>query len=283
MRVHLLFPLFGSLALPAQAQVDAVDCMDPVFLARPAGFVIESCTEKYDVMEAQTEPGAASALFEGTLARLHYAFDDVDGGTGPAPADLMRHYADLIKMRNGRTLYSGSDDLYGGPVCGTFALTTGGTDFTVAIARIEASKKGLVTGYDLMVVSKETMPRNLTAAQMLETIRAKGFVALYIDFAPDTAVIDSGSLALVTRLATMLVMDSTMNVSIDAHTDNTGPPEQGKAVSDERAGAVMHALVLKGIKPGRLSTRGWGQEHPVADNGTEEGRARNRRIEIVEQ
>ena len=62
---------------------------------------------------------------------------------------------------------------------------------------------------------------------------------------------------------------------------NVGQPAANKTLSDQRAKAVTAALVKQGIAATRLSAKGWGQEKPVADNRTEEGRAQNRRVDII--
>ncbi|MCW3111024.1 MAG: OmpA/MotB domain protein, partial [Segetibacter sp.] len=82
-------------------------------------------------------------------------------------------------------------------------------------------------------------------------------------------------------IATMLKDNVALKVSIEGHTDNTGVPATNKVLSENRAKAVMNAISAKGIAANRLSSKGWGQEKPVADNKTEEGRAKNRRVEIV--
>jgi len=74
-----------------------------------------------------------------------------------------------------------------------------------------------------------------------------------------------------------------MKVSIEGHTDNTGDPAANKKLSERRAKAVQESLVAKGIAAARLSSRGWGQEKPVADNRSEEGKAKNRRVEIIKK
>lgn len=72
-----------------------------------------------------------------------------------------------------------------------------------------------------------------------------------------------------------------LKVSIEGHTDNTGTPAGNKTLSESRAKAVAEAITLRGIDKSRLTSKGWGQEKPVADNRTEEGKAKNRRVEIV--
>ena len=69
-------------------------------------------------------------------------------------------------------------------------------------------------------------------------------------------------------------------IKIGGYTDNTGDPQANLKLSQQRADAVMADLVKLGVDAGRLKAEGYGQEHPIADNGTEEGRAKNRRIDI---
>ncbi len=79
----------------------------------------------------------------------------------------------------------------------------------------------------------------------------------------------------------MLKSNPSLKVSIEGHTDNAGKAAANKTLSDSRANAVMKALIEEDINKSRLSAKGWGQEKPVADNATDEGRAKNRRVEIV--
>jgi outer membrane protein OmpA-like peptidoglycan-associated protein len=67
---------------------------------------------------------------------------------------------------------------------------------------------------------------------------------------------------------------------IEGHTDNAGTPEMNAALSRQRANAVRDALIQRGIDPDRISADGYGAARPIADNGDEAGRARNRRIEV---
>jgi OmpA-OmpF porin, OOP family len=81
----------------------------------------------------------------------------------------------------------------------------------------------------------------------------------------------------------MMKTDPSMKISIEGHTDNVGNAAANKTLSANRAKAVMDALVTKGIDKTRMSYTGWGQEKPVADNNTEEGKTKNRRVEIVKK
>jgi OOP family OmpA-OmpF porin len=70
------------------------------------------------------------------------------------------------------------------------------------------------------------------------------------------------------------------HVRVGGHTDSTSTPEHNLKLSDDRAASVKQYLVEHGIASERLSSKGYGQTRPIADNGTEEGRAQNRRVEI---
>jgi len=69
-------------------------------------------------------------------------------------------------------------------------------------------------------------------------------------------------------------------IRVEGHTDNTGKREHNQKLSDERAASVKTYLSDHGVNADRLVSRGFGQDRPLTDNGTEEGRAKNRRVEI---
>ena len=82
------------------------------------------------------------------------------------------------------------------------------------------------------------------------------------------------------NVAAILKAYPSAKIRLGGYTDNTGDPTANEKLSEQRADSVMAALVQRGIDPSRLSARGYGQENPVADNSTEEGRQKNRRISI---
>jgi outer membrane protein OmpA-like peptidoglycan-associated protein len=71
------------------------------------------------------------------------------------------------------------------------------------------------------------------------------------------------------------------DVEIEGHTDSTGSAKLNLELSENRAKNVMSFLIEKGISENRLSAVGYGKDRPIADNGTDEGRATNRRVELV--
>ena len=82
----------------------------------------------------------------------------------------------------------------------------------------------------------------------------------------------------VRNVAAILNAYPSVRLKIGGYTDNVGDPAANLRLSDARANTVMRELIGLGIAPDRLTAEGYGELHPVADNATAEGRARNRRI-----
>jgi outer membrane protein OmpA-like peptidoglycan-associated protein len=122
------------------------------------------------------------------------------------------------------------------------------------------------------------------ASAMSEAIAASGKALLYgLYFDTDSAVLKSESQPQLKELAAFLRTNAKMSVLIVGHTDSQGKLDYNVRLSERRAAAVVKALVGEhGIAAGRLTARGVGMLAPVASNRNEAGRAKNRRVEIVE-
>jgi outer membrane protein OmpA-like peptidoglycan-associated protein len=83
------------------------------------------------------------------------------------------------------------------------------------------------------------------------------------------------------KLAGIVLNYPSLRLTIEGHTDSTGSAESNQALSKERAEAVRDYLVSHGLSAGSLSAAGLGENNPVADNSTSEGRQQNRRVEII--
>ena len=140
------------------------------------------------------------------------------------------------------------------------------------------SKRG---NFELTTLEMEVMKQDISGSEMLEAINKNGSVSLQINFETGKSAIKPESQSIVDGIAAMLGSEPSLRVSIEGHTDNVGVPASNKTLSQNRAKSVVAALIAKGIDKTRLSAKGWGQEKPVADNTTEEGKAKNRRVEIV--
>ncbi len=102
-----------------------------------------------------------------------------------------------------------------------------------------------------------------------------------LNFATGKATIQGEAGTEVDNLAAILAAYPELKIEIQGHTDNTGNAEMNKQLSQMRADAVKARLGVKGINANRISAVGFGADKPTASNDTDEGRAANRRIEVV--
>lgn len=109
------------------------------------------------------------------------------------------------------------------------------------------------------------------------------FITYGITFDVGKAVIKPESMGEITRIVQLMNENPTLKFSVEGHTDSTGNATSNQTLSEARAKAIVDKLVENGIARDRLSAVGKGQNSPIADNGTDEGRAKNRRVEFVKQ
>lgn len=138
--------------------------------------------------------------------------------------------------------------------------------------------------YWLTVVEKKVLPMQasvLPAEQLKQELDANGHVALYINFDTDKASIKPESGPVVGEVVKLLQANPALRLTVEGHTDNAGTPAHNQQLSEQRAQAVVAALTSQQIAADRLKPAGFGQSRPLADNATEEGKAKNRRVELV--
>lgn len=114
-----------------------------------------------------------------------------------------------------------------------------------------------------------------------ETIAKVEKAAKNIYFQSGKAVILAASNAQLNEVVKVLKADTTLNIAINGHTDNTGKAETNLKVSQQRADAVKAYFVKKGITASRIAATGYGDTKPIAPNTTVAGRQKNRRVELT--
>jgi len=102
-----------------------------------------------------------------------------------------------------------------------------------------------------------------------------------LNFETDSAIIRPESRDQMRNIATILRAYPATRVKIGGYTDNSGSPDANRQLSQARAEAVCDALEGLGVDPSRVQAEGYGDQHPVADNNTAQGRAKNRRVAIL--
>jgi outer membrane protein OmpA-like peptidoglycan-associated protein len=198
----------------------------------------------------------------------------------PSPLQVIRNYQNAVKGIGGEVVYERlPKEGDGGET--TLKVATGGKEVWV---RLEVGIFSAPTqSYKLWIVEVAGMQQVVTANKLLDELNKNGFIALYINFDTGKSELKADGRATVAEIVKMLKDAPTLKVAIEGHTDNVGQPAANKALSEARARSVMAAVVAGGIDAKRLSASGFGQEKPIADNRGEEGRARNRRVELVKK
>jgi OOP family OmpA-OmpF porin len=146
--------------------------------------------------------------------------------------------------------------------------------------------KGTVTAFLAIVETKDIESGKITfidAGAMQKAITETGNVSLYgIEFDYDKDVVRPGSKPTLDEIAKLMTAKPELHIEIVGHTDNSGTADYNMDLSRRRAASVVTALTRDySIAPVRLTSRGAGLSSPVAPNDTDEGRAKNRRVELI--
>ena len=130
-------------------------------------------------------------------------------------------------------------------------------------------------------ITRVTAGDSMRAAmeQSLSTLRRYDLYGIHFDF--DKATLRSDSKSLMSDIAQTLKHNPSWALQVNGHTDSIGDPGYNQKLSGQRAGAVVAALIAQGIDASRLHSSGLGETQPKGDNTTLEGRALNRRVELV--
>ncbi len=107
------------------------------------------------------------------------------------------------------------------------------------------------------------------------------FITYGITFDVGKATIKPESMGEINRIVQLMNENPDLKFSVEGHTDSTGSANNNQTLSEQRSQAIVNKLVEMGISADRLTAVGKGQNSPIADNNTDEGRAKNRRVEFV--
>lgn len=268
-KLALIFALLLIGLAPLLAQ-DAEGCKDHPFFSRMPNFFITGCSENFNKLEYYTS-GEVTDTKEGDLTVVSYAYPDDVALKAPSQLQILRNYENVITKLGGKKIFVGDQYL-------SYSLKKNSNEYIICV---EMSNGNI--GHNLSVLRIEQMKQEITANDILDALNKDGYIALDILFDTGKSTIQEESLPIVDQIFELMKSDPTLKVSIEGHTDNVGDAASNKKLSSDRARAVMDALVTKGVDKTSVSFIGWGQEKPVADNRTDEGRAKNRRVEIVKK
>lgn len=129
---------------------------------------------------------------------------------------------------------------------------------------------------------KQTITK-ITSEQISKDLAEKGKSILHINFDTDKSTLKADGLDAVAQIAQALNADKNLKISINGYTDNAGGSAHNLQLSKERANTVLKTLTDAGIDKSRLSANGFGDGSPLASNDSEDGKAQNRRVELVKR
>ena len=272
------FSIFIFVTSLTFAQNDAEGCKDHPLFTRISNFYISECSENFNELTLRISSEKTEAK-EGNLFTITYYFNADAGEKAKSPFQIIKNYENAVVKNGGKMIYKNTDPL-GAELEATFNLSTKDKNYWVKIGSFGGTANE-VEHYALYVLEMEPMKQEIQASEMMDALNKDGFIALYINFETGKSEIKPESQEIVNQIAEMLKQNSDLKISIEGHTDNVGTDKSNQTLSENRAKSVMTALVGHGIDKARLSSKGWGSAKPIADNRTEEGKAKNRRVEIV--
>jgi outer membrane protein OmpA-like peptidoglycan-associated protein len=215
---------------------------------------------------------------EGQATVIRYFYKDPQ--TQPSPLQIIRNYQNAVKAIKGEVVFERAPkDMDPGET--TLKANANGKDIWI---KVEPDIWSAPTqSYVLSIVEVEAMAQVVSANAMLDALNKDGFIALYINFDTGKSALKADGEATVKEIVAMLKGAPDLKISIEGHTDNVGTAASNQKLSESRAKAVMEAIAKGGVAQTRLASKGLGQAAPIADNRTDEGKAKNRRVELVKQ
>jgi outer membrane protein OmpA-like peptidoglycan-associated protein len=272
--VSILMMLAGVTTSIAQEDVEG--SKDPALFTRMPGFHIYRYDDlQFDKFEFKINSEKTQTVEGHSLFIIYWLKENAQS---PSPLQIVRNYTNAIKKIGGQLIYEYDD---GGSQIVILKIVKNGQEVW---AQVTASSNGT---YSMNIIEKQAMSQDVIADanSMSNSIKETGKVAVYgIYFDTGKSVLKPESQPTLQEISKMLKIDPNLKLYVVGHTDNTGTLEANMKLSMERAGAVVNALVSQfSVAAMRLTACGDGPTAPVASNDKEEGRALNRRVELVKQ
>jgi OmpA-OmpF porin, OOP family len=256
---------------------DFAGTKDTTLFTRMPGFfllnqaaVVEKSFDRYEFFVKGAKARERTPI-EGHVVTYSYTLDKTSGQT-PSSLEIMRNYQAAAAKLGGKVLW---EDNYRT----TILIAKDGKETWVEVGPVPAGY-----AYTVRIMERQAMDQKVVAgaAEFKAGLAESGHVEVPgIFFDTAKADIKPESDAALKEVVKLLQGDPTLKVWVVGHTDNTGTEEANVSLSQARAAAVVKALVGMGIAQARLSAHGAGPYAPVAENKTDAGRAKNRRVELV--
>jgi OOP family OmpA-OmpF porin len=269
----LLGSIAASLSLAGLAE-DAPGSKDHPMFSRMPGYQIEAYDEQdFASFEFEADP---PRTVEGRYWQIQYTVKE--GGKKAGPLQIARNHTNPLVARGGRKLTE-VVSAGGGTTVAQLASPGKPTLWVQLVINNEGEQ------FTLVVVEEGALQQvvEFTSSQMEAELMAKGSIALHnILFDTGKATLQPASSAALAPVGELLKTNTALKLEIQGHTDKVGSPASNLKLSQDRAATVKAYLVKTfAVDGARLTTSGLGDTNPVADNGSEAGRAQNRRVVLV--
>lgn len=233
----------------------------------------------FSINEIGMSPLGAHRNYEAVLKEL--GATRVDTVSPADPSFIEAHGGELQAIRKKMQLIGGPDRSDEADIPGfeQYLLRTPSSNIWMSFYLFDNS-----LNLGLIVVEEKALKQSVAlmpAEQMATALKKDGHVALYLNFDTDSDVLRPDSLPAVDEIAKLLKADPSLKLKVEGHTDTDGDAAHNKQLSLARAQSVVKAITARSIDAIRLQPAGVGAERPLADNKTDEGKARNRRVELV--
>jgi OOP family OmpA-OmpF porin len=275
LRFAAIFVILLAAVTFAQAdeEKDIKGSKDHPILSRMPGYYIDNYDVKdFDSYDASTYVSGKDAKWEGKTTTLHYTRKE--GSKQASMTQIANNYENAIGKLGGKILYKDSRVVNAKIQKGS----------AVTYVQVAAFNEG--RNYELFIVESKAMEQEVTAdaSALNKSIASTGKVVVYgIYFDTGKSDIKPNSNPTLDEITKMLKQNSSLKLYVVGHTDDAGVLESNLKLSSDRAAAVVKALIGRGINSSRLKPAGVGPYCPVETNKTEDGKAKNRRVELVEK
>jgi outer membrane protein OmpA-like peptidoglycan-associated protein len=258
---------------------DVPESKDPPLFTRMPNFYISDY--KYYDFDAHTFVNSKGEDVNVEGQRYYVQYRIQEGARPPSQLQIIRNYTNAIKKLGGTVE---KENVEG------YAYMKLQKDNTEIWVHIETSVLTDINPYQLNIIQKGEMIQDVVANPEVSEVFAKeidekGKVVIYgIHFDTDKSEVKPESEAALKEVSKLLSQNSSLKLYIVGHTDNVGELDYNMKLSQARAESVIKELTSKyGVALDRVKPYGVGPLSPVASNKTEEGRAKNRRVELIEQ
>jgi len=268
----LFFLLLGEGLSTVTAQ-DLKGSKDHPMLTRMPDFRISDYKDAEFNSYKFIDSGAKPSIIEGHKYYIEYRLNT--GASEPGELKIRKNVQEALKKIGGKVVF---DDNFN--KVSTIVVQKDGRETWLEV-------RSYNNMYRLNIVERAIMRQDIVANAdaMGNDINSTGHVAVYgIFFDTGKSEIKTESDTAIFQISKLLNDNVSLNLFVVGHTDNVGTIEGNMKLSKERADAVANSLITKyGITAARLKSYGVASLAPVASNDTEEGRAKNRRVELVKQ